>query len=244
MMLTVKELNDLNMLNDSVFHFRSRDYKSKRNNWVPTVPSSSHHLDAVPCATPINRNRLGKKQVRTFPMWWASRKRLVHLNLYNPYCYPFQSLFGCFSIQHFSVFSTLFWQEVSVIRWLSSYHKYLYWNILHKKIKWQIFYQYQIFSYQFESCTLAFSKMNNGYYLLLDFSVLMTQILLVSMTMLIYRNSWCRSDWTWSTRGRNCGTASPGTRMVSQWWIQKFSEALLYKSVMDPEISETKLYVV
>ena len=134
MMLTVKEFNDLNMLND----FRSRDYKSKRNNWVPTVPSSSHHLDAVPCATPINRNRLGKKQVRTFPMWWASRKRLVHLNLYNPYCYPFKSLFGCFSIQHISVFSTLFWQEVclplSVIRWLSSYHKYLYWNILQKKI--------------------------------------------------------------------------------------------------------------
>ncbi|XP_048761543.2 SWI/SNF-related matrix-associated actin-dependent regulator of chromatin subfamily B member 1-A-like [Ostrea edulis] len=52
---------------DSAYQM-SRDYKSKRNNWVPTVPSSSHHLDAVPCATPINRNRLGKKQVRTFPM--------------------------------------------------------------------------------------------------------------------------------------------------------------------------------
>lgn len=45
-----------------------RDMKTKRSSWVPTVPSSSHHLDAVPCATPINRNRLGKSKVRTFPL--------------------------------------------------------------------------------------------------------------------------------------------------------------------------------
>jgi hypothetical protein len=36
-----------------------------------SVPSSSHHLDAVPCSTPINRNRLGKSKVRTFPTWWV-----------------------------------------------------------------------------------------------------------------------------------------------------------------------------
>ncbi|XP_064648586.1 SWI/SNF-related matrix-associated actin-dependent regulator of chromatin subfamily B member 1-A-like [Lineus longissimus] len=42
--------------------------KTKRgSSWVPTVPSSSHHLDAVPCSTPINRNRSGKK-IRTFPL--------------------------------------------------------------------------------------------------------------------------------------------------------------------------------
>ncbi|KAK3084767.1 hypothetical protein FSP39_018532 [Pinctada imbricata] len=47
----------------------NQSFKQKRTStWVPTVPSSSHHLDAVPCATPINRNRLSKKQVRTFPM--------------------------------------------------------------------------------------------------------------------------------------------------------------------------------
>ncbi|KAK3587073.1 hypothetical protein CHS0354_014943 [Potamilus streckersoni] len=46
----------------------SRDLKAKRSTWVPTVPSSSHHLDAVPCSTPINRNRLGKSKVRTFPL--------------------------------------------------------------------------------------------------------------------------------------------------------------------------------
>ena len=208
------------IFHDSVFHYRSRDYKSKRNNWVPTVPSSSHHLDAVPCATPINRNRLGKKQVRTFPMWWASRKRLVHLNLYNPYCYPFKSLFGCFSIQHISVFSTLFWQEVclplSVIRWLSSYHKYLYWNILQKKIKWQIFYQYQIFSYQFESCTLAFSKMNNSYCLLSwffsfddtdpasihDNANLQEQLVPIRLDM-EYEGQKLRDCFTWNKNGKS-----------------------------------------
>ncbi|XP_045171529.2 SWI/SNF-related matrix-associated actin-dependent regulator of chromatin subfamily B member 1-like isoform X2 [Mercenaria mercenaria] len=42
--------------------------KQKRSTWVPTVPSTSHHLDAVPCSTPINRNRLGKPKVRTFPL--------------------------------------------------------------------------------------------------------------------------------------------------------------------------------
>ncbi|KAL5017311.1 hypothetical protein ScPMuIL_006900 [Solemya velum] len=46
----------------------SRDLKTKRSNWVPAIPSSSHHLDAVPCSTPINRNRLGKAKVRTFPL--------------------------------------------------------------------------------------------------------------------------------------------------------------------------------
>ncbi|XP_067687451.1 SWI/SNF-related matrix-associated actin-dependent regulator of chromatin subfamily B member 1-like isoform X2 [Haliotis asinina] len=46
----------------------TRDSKTKRSTWVPTIPSSSHHLDAVPCSTPINRNRLGKGKVRTFPL--------------------------------------------------------------------------------------------------------------------------------------------------------------------------------
>ncbi|CAI9734833.1 SNF-related matrix-associated actin-dependent regulator of chromatin subfamily B member 1-like isoform [Octopus vulgaris] len=45
-----------------------KENKSKRNNWVPALPSSSHHLDAVPCSTPINRNRLGKNKMRTFPL--------------------------------------------------------------------------------------------------------------------------------------------------------------------------------
>jgi len=35
--------------------------------WVPSIPNSSH-LDAVPQATPINRNRVINKKVRSFPL--------------------------------------------------------------------------------------------------------------------------------------------------------------------------------
>ncbi|KAK7078066.1 SWI SNF, matrix associated, actin dependent regulator of chromatin, subfamily b, member 1 [Halocaridina rubra] len=35
--------------------------------WVPTISNSSH-LDAVPQASPINRNRIISKKIRTFPM--------------------------------------------------------------------------------------------------------------------------------------------------------------------------------
>lgn len=45
-----------------------RESKSKKPApWVPTMPNSSH-LDAVPQATPINRNRVQNKKVRTFPV--------------------------------------------------------------------------------------------------------------------------------------------------------------------------------
>ncbi|XP_029366854.1 SWI/SNF-related matrix-associated actin-dependent regulator of chromatin subfamily B member 1 [Echeneis naucrates] len=47
-----------------------REQKAKRNSqWVPTLPNSSHHLDAVPCSTTINRSRLGRDKKRTFPLW-------------------------------------------------------------------------------------------------------------------------------------------------------------------------------
>lgn len=40
-----------------------REGKSKKNmQWVPSLPNSSH-LDAVPQATPINRNRVAAKKV-------------------------------------------------------------------------------------------------------------------------------------------------------------------------------------
>lgn len=35
---------------------------------MPAVPNSSHHLDAVPCSTPVSRSRLSHKKVRTFPL--------------------------------------------------------------------------------------------------------------------------------------------------------------------------------
>ncbi|XP_041825508.1 SWI/SNF-related matrix-associated actin-dependent regulator of chromatin subfamily B member 1-like [Melanotaenia boesemani] len=46
-----------------------REQKAKRSSqWVPTLPSSSHHLDAVPSSTTINRNRMGRDKKRTFPL--------------------------------------------------------------------------------------------------------------------------------------------------------------------------------
>lgn len=40
-----------------------RESKSKKNQqWVPSLPNSSH-LDAVPQATSINRNRVASKKV-------------------------------------------------------------------------------------------------------------------------------------------------------------------------------------
>ncbi|TRY88555.1 hypothetical protein DNTS_034537 [Danionella cerebrum] len=46
-----------------------KEQKAKRSSqWVPTLPNSSHHLDAVPCSTTINRNRMGRDKKRTFPL--------------------------------------------------------------------------------------------------------------------------------------------------------------------------------
>ncbi|XP_053651049.1 SWI/SNF-related matrix-associated actin-dependent regulator of chromatin subfamily B member 1-A isoform X1 [Cherax quadricarinatus] len=44
-----------------------RTVKKPAAPWVPTISNSSH-LDAVPQATPINRNRIISKKIRTFPM--------------------------------------------------------------------------------------------------------------------------------------------------------------------------------
>ncbi|KAK6625929.1 SWI/SNF- matrix-associated actin-dependent regulator of chromatin subfamily B member 1-A [Polyplax serrata] len=55
--------------------------KAKKSmSWVPNLPNSSH-LDAVPQATPINRNRVQTKKVRTFPLCFDdSDPTLVHEN--------------------------------------------------------------------------------------------------------------------------------------------------------------------
>lgn len=44
--------------------------KRNTNSWVQACPTSSHHLDAVPCSTAISKatSRLQNKRVRTFPM--------------------------------------------------------------------------------------------------------------------------------------------------------------------------------
>jgi len=51
---------------------------------VPAMPNSSH-LDAVPQATPINRNRVVHKKVRTFPLCFDDTEpALVHENAAQP----------------------------------------------------------------------------------------------------------------------------------------------------------------
>lgn len=50
-------------------NYNYRENKTRKSApWVPALPNSSH-LDAVPQATPINRNRVNNKKVRTFPLW-------------------------------------------------------------------------------------------------------------------------------------------------------------------------------
>jgi SWI/SNF-related matrix-associated actin-dependent regulator of chromatin subfamily B protein 1 len=47
----------------------SRSSKRTTGTWLQNVPNTSHHLDAVPCSTPINRNRLMLKPKRnTMPI--------------------------------------------------------------------------------------------------------------------------------------------------------------------------------
>ena len=45
--------------------------RGKKGSWVSQIPSSSFHLDAVPCATPVGRfkNGVSGKKVRSFPTW-------------------------------------------------------------------------------------------------------------------------------------------------------------------------------
>ena len=45
--------------------------RGKKGSWVNQIPSSSFHLDAVPCATPVGRFKNGAsgKKVKSFPTW-------------------------------------------------------------------------------------------------------------------------------------------------------------------------------
>jgi len=65
----------------------SRDSnKHKRSNqWVPTIPNTSHHLDAVPCATGISHIPKSKKKIRTFPYCYDDHSSAsIHTNASQP----------------------------------------------------------------------------------------------------------------------------------------------------------------
>ena len=42
---------------------------SKKNSWISQIPSSSYHLDAVPCASPVARYKTNNKRIKSFPTW-------------------------------------------------------------------------------------------------------------------------------------------------------------------------------
>ncbi|CAG0889421.1 unnamed protein product [Cyprideis torosa] len=78
-LIRVKELEDLIEGDDEKYKAVSnvpetpvltgnREIKKSRPAWMPPLPTSSQHLDAVPQPTPINRNRVAQKKVRTFPL--------------------------------------------------------------------------------------------------------------------------------------------------------------------------------
>lgn len=47
---------------------------SKKNPWISQLPSSSYHLDAVPCATPISRCKTNSKKIKSFPTWYVHNR--------------------------------------------------------------------------------------------------------------------------------------------------------------------------
>ena len=63
---------------------QQRPKPAKPPSIVPAMPNSSH-LDAVPQATPINRNRVIHKKVRTFPLCFDDTDPpAVHENAAQP----------------------------------------------------------------------------------------------------------------------------------------------------------------
>lgn len=47
---------------------KDRMKQQRSNAWIGQLSSGSHHLDAVPCSTPVAHNRVGHKKLRTFPL--------------------------------------------------------------------------------------------------------------------------------------------------------------------------------
>ncbi|XP_064392260.1 SWI/SNF-related matrix-associated actin-dependent regulator of chromatin subfamily B member 1-like isoform X2 [Halichondria panicea] len=46
---------------------------SKKSPWIATIPGSSYHLDAVPCATTIARYKTNTKKVKSFPTCYEDK---------------------------------------------------------------------------------------------------------------------------------------------------------------------------
>ena len=64
-------------------HHSASGRGSKKNTWLSQIPNYSYHLDAVPCATPINRCAVNAKKIKSFPTW--SENNLITLCLPTPH---------------------------------------------------------------------------------------------------------------------------------------------------------------
>ena len=47
--------------------------RGKKGSWVSQIPSSSFHLDAVPCASPVARFKISGKKVKSYPTWYVNK---------------------------------------------------------------------------------------------------------------------------------------------------------------------------
>ena len=56
---------------------------SKKSTWISQIPSSSYHLDAVPCATPVSRCKTNKKVVKSFPTWYDCTRSCTYQYILN-----------------------------------------------------------------------------------------------------------------------------------------------------------------
>jgi len=75
----------LTVSNDVVVQRDVKVQAKRPSGWAPAIPSTSHHLDAVPCSTPINRNRISSNKIRTYPLCYDDLDpAAIHENANQP----------------------------------------------------------------------------------------------------------------------------------------------------------------
>ena len=62
----------------SLHHSASDRRGTKKSSWISQIPSSSYHLDAVPCASPVARYKTNSKRIKSFPTWWVTCLLGIH----------------------------------------------------------------------------------------------------------------------------------------------------------------------
>lgn len=178
---------------------RWREQKAKKSSqWVPTLPNSSHHLDAVPCSTTINRNRIGRDKKRTFPLWWGSVSRGI-----SP---DFHQRFPKFRL-HQLTFSGVLCQKHKLQR------SFVLWNFCTCIIREHLGCTFLLIMSSKEQPT-SNNLLSKRCAVWMSFLALMTTTQPSSTrTQRKWRRSF-PSAWTWRSMDRSCEMPSLGTWMV------------------------------